>query len=552
MTIGFPLATLKHPIGLHQIVLNFSGVRWTVYVDGELLDNDFPFGYPLPIPGRQTWKIDSEYVKKAALDLSALTPESQRAQPPITSSNIQYWLPSGHNSWVGDVVTLFHAQRYHIFYLYDRRHHQSKFGKGAHYFEHLSTNDLKIWTQHPAATPIEEQWECIGTGTPFVLNNKLHLGYGLHTGRVYPEEKTTWPEQWEYLKMHGHTGSFDRATTPGIPAGSTYSISADGIANFKKSDITFHPCQNPSVYIDPSGKLRLLANAGSKGIWDSDSLDGGWHCVSPGFPPGGDCTFFFRWGQYDYIIGGFKSLWSKRTAAPDSDYEDLTAKGLDFYDGSNVPSISEISGGRFLMAAWVPIRGWGGNLLIRELLQFPDGRIGSKWMQEISPQTNKPVSLAGIIAETNNFAANSRSFLLSFNVQPAEAMKGRFSISFLAEHGNANSCELQVHLGHARAQFAPALSNDFADRQQSLREGNSPHEAGNYAIENLIGVDQPFMVRVLVKYADKIGGSLVDAEIAGQRTMISYRPELTVKNILFRTESLILHNVQLAPLKEDS
>ena len=46
MTIGIPLALLKKPEGEHQIVLNFSGVRWTMYVDGELLDNDFPFGYP--------------------------------------------------------------------------------------------------------------------------------------------------------------------------------------------------------------------------------------------------------------------------------------------------------------------------------------------------------------------------------------------------------------------------------------------------------------------------------------------------------------------------
>ena len=32
--------------GEHEVVVHFSGVRWTMYVDGELLDNDFPFGYP--------------------------------------------------------------------------------------------------------------------------------------------------------------------------------------------------------------------------------------------------------------------------------------------------------------------------------------------------------------------------------------------------------------------------------------------------------------------------------------------------------------------------
>jgi len=41
----------------------------------------------------------------------------------------------------------------------------------------------------------------------------------------------------------------------------------------------------------------------------------------------------------------------------------------------------------------------------------------------------------------------------------------------------------------------------------------------------------------------------VDAEIAGQRTMISYRPELTVGRLQFRVEGVQLDRVQIAPLK---
>jgi len=550
MTIGIPLAMLKQAEGKHEVVLNFSGVRWSMYIDNELCDNDFPFGYP-PLAGAQTWKLNAEYVTKAVIHTPGLRIKAKHLPTPISSAEIQYWLPAGHNSWVGDVVTFFHLGRYHVFYLYDRRHHQSKFGKGAHYFEHLSTTDFRIWTEHPAATPLEKQWECIGTGTPFVFEKKLHLSYGLHTGRIYTDDKTTWPAQWDYLKKNGRTGSFAR-NTPGIPAGATYAVSADGVSNFKKSHITFHPCQNPSVYLDPSGQLRLLANAGSKGIWKSDTIDGGWRCLSPNFPPGGDCTFFFRWGRFDYIIGGFKNLWSKPADAPDSAYEDIAAKGLDFYDGSNVPSITEITGGRFLMAAWIPIRGWGGNLLIRELLQFPDGRIGSKWMPEISPQTDNPGILAASISTQTKFPLNGKSFLLTFDVHLDEAKQGKCSVSFLPQNGEQDACEFQLRLNDARAQFAPASLQDFAAPQKSLREGNSPHEARNYAIENLIGVDQRFTVRILVKHSDKIGGSLVDAEIAGQRTMISYRPELSVQHLLFRTENLSLTNVQIAPLTRAS
>lgn len=548
MTIGIPLALLKKPEGEHEVVLHFSGAAWTMYVDGELLDNDFAFGYP-KWAAKNRWKLDAKYVKKAAIYLPGIKPEKKPAATPRTSPCIQYWLPPGHNTWVGDVATISHKGRYHVFYLFDRRHVRSKFGCGAHYFEHLSTKDFKTWTEHEAATPIEEQWETIGTGAPFVFKGRLCISYGLHTTRIYPRDKTTLPAQWKYLKQHGRTGEFKRAATAGIPAGSTYAVSADGVSNFKKSHVTFHPCENPSVYTDPSGKLRMMANYGSNGIWESQSVDGGWRCINPGFPPGGDCTFFFRWGKFDYIIGGFTRLWSKPAGAANSAYEDVVRKGLDFYDGSNVPCISQIAGGRYLMAAWIPIGGWGGNLVIRELIQFPDGRIGSKWMREITPRTGKSRTLAAKVAETTTFPADSESFMLVVNVQPAEARKGRVGVSFLPENGTQASCELQVRLDDRRAQFGPGSLKSLAGKMKSLREGGAPQRVGNYAIENLIGTDKPFQVRVIVKGCDKIGGSLIDAEIAGRRTMISYRPGLTVKKMAFRTEGVELRDVQFAPLK---
>ncbi len=547
MTVGIPLAMLKKPTGQHEVVLNFSGVRWTLYVDGELLDNDFPFGYPR-WPAQSAWTLNPEFVRKAELYSPPITPMTKSA--PRKLDTVQYWTPPGHNAWVGDVATLFYGGRYHVFYLYDRRHHQSKFGKGAHYFEHISTADFKTWTEHEAATPLQEQWECIGTGVPFVFNDKLCVSYGLHTTRVYPREATTLPAQWDYLKKNGQSGSFLRASTPGFPAGSTYAESTDGGTHFEKSQIMFHPCENPSVYIDPNGKLRMLANFGAKGMWESDSVDGGWRCVNPDFPPGGDCTFFFRWGRFDYILGGFTGLWSKSADAPDNAYEDLVRKGLDFYDGSNVPSIAKVKDGRFLMAAWIPIHGWAGNLVIRELVQLSDGRIGSKWMREITPAVKRAKTLAPHIAGSATFPVGDGSFMLTFDVQPGATKNGKLAISFLPESGMQHSCELQIDPGTLRAQFAPATESGFADRQKSLREGGAPHQVGNYAIENLINVDKPFSVRVLVKATEKIGGSLVDTEIAGSRTMITYRPELSVHNLTCRTDNVEIQNVRFAPLKE--
>ena len=118
-------------------------------------------------------------------------------------------------------------------------------------------------------------------------------------------------------------------------------------------------------------------------------------------------------------------------------------------------------------------------------------------------------------------------------------------MSFLPEDGEQAACELQIRLNDRRAQFGPGASDRFAGPEKSLREGGAAN-----AIENLIDVDKPFTVRVIVKGDDKIGGSLIDAEIAGQRTMVSYRPDLTVKQIVCRTEGVELSTVQIAPLSD--
>ncbi len=48
----------------------------------------------------------------------------------------------------------------------------------------------------------------------------------------------------------------------------------------------------------------------------------------------------------------------------------------------------------------------------------------------------------------------------------------------------------------------------------------------------------------------KLGGSLVDTGIAGQRTMISYRPNLIMQKLLFSADGVGFNNAQIAPFKK--
>lgn len=549
MIIGFPLAMLENPWGEHKVVLNFTGPSWTMYVDGKLMDNDFPIGYPLA-EKMNHWKMDASFVTQADLYYPSIRPERVKKSDASLQPQLQYWTPTGHNAWVGDVVSLYHDGRYHLFYLYDRRGHGSKFGRGGHYFEHLSTADFRHWTEHEAAVPIEEQWETIGTGTPFVFNNQLCISYGYHTTRIYPHEQTTLPEQYTYLEKNGHTGSFDRHQMSGVAAGSSYSVSDDGI-HFRKTNLLFHPCENPSIYVDPQGKLKMLANYGARGTWTSDSISGGWRCLDENFPLGGDCTFFFHWGDYDYIIGGFTRLWSKLTTQPDSTYRDVVAEGLDFYNGLCVPTITKIADDRFVMAGWMWMKAWGGPLVIHEMVQLPDGRIGTKWMEELIPALSKKDAVALTENSTKVETLPAHSFLLTFDATPISS-DGKMALTLLpsADKGMQDACEWLLDSKANRTQYATAVAGEWANHERSLKEGGAPQQGRNYAIENLMDVNKTFTVRMIVKATDKFEGSLVDTEIAGKRTMISYREKLTVDRLQFRLENMKVANVQITPLTD--
>lgn len=553
MTIGCPVAALKNPWGEHEVVLNFTGVRWTMYVDGELMDNDFAIGYP-NFGDDNNWQLIADDVSQASIFFPAVTAQRDTTKQSELTPGLQYWTPRGHNAWVGDVATLYYGGRYHVFYLFDRRHHGSKFGVGGHYFEHFSTADFKTWTEHEAAVPIENQWETIGTGTPFVLNNKMNIAYGLHTSRIFPDEKTMTFQQKAYYEKNGKTGAFPFDLTKGYPSGASYAVSQNGIDNFTKSNILFHYCENPSVYVDQDGSLKMIANFRAKGMWASDKLDSGWHSINTDFPPGGDCTFYFHWGKFDYIIGGFVNLWRKRADAGDDGWVDMVQQGLDFYNGINVPAITQINDGRYLMAGWFPIRGgWGGPFVVHELIQLPDGRIRAKWMKELIPAATDTVMLAKNLEKAASFPVTDSCFILSFDVYPAAKTAGKLAVSFLGSGQDEykKACEFQFDAKSLTAQYSAAVKGTFASPEQSLRQGGEPQSVGNYAIEHVTGTQKPFSVRILVKNNAKLGGSIVDAEIAGQNTMISYRQDLIVQHISFQFSDFSIRNVRVMKIQND-
>ena len=542
LTVGVPLALLESVNRQCEVVLNFTGVEFGIYVDGRLYDSDFAIGYH----SLRDWHHASATAQVSYPEFYAPALQPTLVEEYKRDNNIQYWTPPFHNAWVGDVATIYHNGRYHIFYLFDRRGHASKLGRGGHYFEHLSTEDFKTWVEHEPAVPIDHQWETLGTGTPFVYDGKLCLAYGLHTTRIFPREKTSLPMMWDYFNEHKKTQVVDYTTLQDVvAAGTTYSVSADGVAEFSKSHSLVHPCENPSIFTDSEGGLRMLANYGARGEWSAESLADGWKCENESFPPGGDCTFFFEWGDYQYIIGGFRQLFSRRSGESDESWWDMVAECRDMYNGMSVPAVSEISDSRRLMAGWVKTQNWGGVLAVHEMVQFPDGALGSKWMEEIVPATERAV----VCSPEERIVADEPSFILTFDVEPDKDYRGRVGVALCGEDGSKSDCEWQMMLDRCRAQFSNAVEGDFAKSERTLREGGDASGAFNYAIAGGMPQKGKVQVRMCVYNHSKLRGSIVDVEIAGQRTMLSYRPDLQVEGVEFRTDGVKVKNIRKANLK---
>lgn len=519
--VGLPLALL--PQGVARVVVDWKNYRFMISC-GERADFDFPWQPPQWDPGAQgvtlSPRVQSVAFASPAKSPAAVASFCEEGRP--LAGPIQFWTPEDHNAWVGDVAVCQFRGRFHVFYLYDRRHHHGKDRQGGHFFAHISSADLRHWVHHQVAVPIEDWWQTVGTGTPFVKDGKLYLTYGWHTSRFMPESETTYPAMNEYFRQHGKMGVFKYSELAGYPMGGTYCWSEDG-RGFTQSEKLFHTAQNPTVYNRDDGRLGLVNSyGGTHGYYVSDTL-GDWEMYDDAIPISGDCPCPFSWKGRHYLLQGFEGMAFSPDGRPGT-FVDWTRAGEAVYGGLSVPMVAPWGDDRRIVVGWVNhVGGWGGWLCIHELIQFPDGVLGEKWCPEAMPPTRK-VAMEGGRAEVGG-----RYDLLEFSGLPCDRV---FKLVF-ADPRAATAVELGVDPQAARAWYASVLPDGARAEALTVREAVAakgdgkwharPHHCDSYAIERLRGLDRPFGLRVIVHYDPKSAATVLDAEIAGTRTMVCRR-----------------------------
>ena len=207
LTLDAPVAMLG-PTVWHDVVFRFDGSHLALFVDGVLLDEQWGYGSLLGFSapfllgaGWSNGQLQSGFhgqVDHVARWDRALSDEEisqlSGGEKHVVRRRIEilgqeqvapnYWRPRGHNTYAGDCMLLWDDERLHLFYLFDRRQHTSKWNLGAHQYAHMSTTDLVHWERHPLAVPLDQSWECaIGTGD-FIFVDGLYTAFFTDCGRA--------------------------------------------------------------------------------------------------------------------------------------------------------------------------------------------------------------------------------------------------------------------------------------------------------------------------------------------------------------------------------
>lgn len=223
-----PLALYAKAFAGDVVKIRYLEYRIELYVNNRLFDEEWPCGNIC---------LENANIVLSNIDLHfAPYIESEKQMPIVLGSftNANGWKPED-NIFVGDCMPFSHNDTYHVFYLKDRHNHNSKWGKGAHQWAHISSKDLLNWDIHPMVVEIDEQSEgSICTGSVIYHKDLFYAFYSIRT--------------------------MDNSSAP-----ICCSISQNGY-HFVKSNIKFHiskkyrqsTVRDPKVFMDESGLFHML------------------------------------------------------------------------------------------------------------------------------------------------------------------------------------------------------------------------------------------------------------------------------------------------------
>jgi beta-fructofuranosidase len=332
---------------------------------------------------------------KATLSLAAELAARRSMHGGIRKEGImQYWAPEDRAHFVGDCMPFYHDGIWHLFYLLDEGHHQGLGGLGGHQWAHASTRDLIYWEHHPLALPLTAEWEgSICTGSVFYHDGVYHAFYA-----------TRKRDRSQHLS---HAVSTDGATFQKCEPNPFASPSAP----YNRDDY-----RDPFVFAGDDGRFHMLVTTqindfpvrdrggcllrlSSYDLWQW-KVEGPFLIPGDGRGPQGvpECPDYFHWNGWYYLLFGLGLQTHYRMSR--GPFGPWIRPRVDVLDGAMcaVMKTAALGPERRIGAAWIGARQgnrdagkrlWGGNALLREIIQRADGTLGTRFPAEMIPHNSE-------------------------------------------------------------------------------------------------------------------------------------------------------------------
>ena len=328
--------------------------RIELYINGKLKDEEWPAGDRL-------FAIDDVFIPDVRVEVTEYF-EKCDALPVVISSfeNAEGWYP-GDGVFVGDCMPYRKDDEYHVLYLKDRHHHKSKWGLGAHQWEHISTGDFKTWNIHPMAVPITDSTEgSICTGSWIKDGDKEYLYYTVRMGREIPA-----PIRRSVSSDGYH---FEKDKNFGFTVSDKYhGASVRDPKVIKGEDGMFHMFLTTSLISENKG---CLAHYASKDMEKWEDFGEPIYIAPSKDQP--ECPDYFSYNGRYYLI--FSLRGRAHYMLSDNPFKNFVMPNDPIIPCASVPKCAEWNG-RLIFAGFKGIGGYGGSMTFKTATAKENGEL---------------------------------------------------------------------------------------------------------------------------------------------------------------------------------